>query len=86
MEGTKDYISIPKPNGYQSLHASLIGPQGVPIEVQIQTEYMNKIAKIGVSEHWIHKEKKQEKKEPKGKYPYTEMNTEPARGIEKFKW
>jgi len=83
----KDYIARPKPNMYQSLHTTVIGPRGERVEIQIRTREMDKVAKSGIAAHWGYKEGKRVDENVSGKFAWIQNlieNQESIKDPEEF--
>ncbi len=78
----KDYISNPKPNGYQSLHTSVIGPFGNRMEVQIRTQEMHDVAESGVAAHWLYKQSGSNKQSEEQRYAWLRQMVETLQGMD----
>lgn len=77
----KDYIGLPKPNGYQSLHTTVIGPRGERVEFQIRTREMDRVAEEGIAAHWRYKEKVPIREEDKERFGWLRQLVELQRDV-----
>lgn len=83
----KDYIAMPKPNGYKSLHTTVMSKDGRPFEIQIRTKDMHRIAEYGIAAHWKYKETKKDPNEKRGYRKESELVAEQANAeINKMTW